>query len=85
MGITIIENYEPEDKGWGIVVGRLRPKPEPKPDVEEPSAESSPSSPRAHRSPQYRIGFGRGFAGPRLSSESEGDRAPPGGSAQVPS
>ena len=28
-GVTIIENYVPPDKGWGIVVGRfMRPKPE---------------------------------------------------------
>jgi hypothetical protein len=28
MSIKVIENYEPPDEGWGIVVGRFRPKPE---------------------------------------------------------
>jgi hypothetical protein len=32
VGLRIIENYKPPDDGWGIVIGRLRPKPEPKPD-----------------------------------------------------
>jgi hypothetical protein len=35
-GTTEIENYEPPDKGWGIVIGRFRPRPEPKPEAEEP-------------------------------------------------
>lgn len=29
MSVKVIENYEPDDRGWGIVVGRLMPKPEP--------------------------------------------------------
>jgi hypothetical protein len=31
---TEIENYEPPDEGWGIVVGRFMPRPEPKPEPE---------------------------------------------------
>lgn len=28
MGSTEIENYEPDDRGWGVVLGRFMPKPE---------------------------------------------------------
>jgi hypothetical protein len=31
----VIENYEPDDRGWGIVIGRSMQKPEPKPESEE--------------------------------------------------
>jgi hypothetical protein len=37
-GFTPIENYEPPDKGWGIVVGRLMPKP---PEPEEQQADDA--------------------------------------------
>jgi hypothetical protein len=31
VSVKIIENYEPDDRGWGIVVGRfMQPTPEPK-------------------------------------------------------
>jgi hypothetical protein len=29
-GSTEIENYEPSDEGWGIVIGPFMQKPEPK-------------------------------------------------------
>jgi hypothetical protein len=38
-GLTEIENYEPSDKGWGVVIGRFMRKPEPKPEHEDDSAE----------------------------------------------
>ena len=41
MPSTVIENYEPEDKGWGIVIGPLftqRPTP---PSEEQRDDESS--------------------------------------------
>lgn len=38
MGNTVIENYEPDDKGWGIVLG---PFMRPKPDAEEPLDEDA--------------------------------------------
>jgi hypothetical protein len=37
-GFTEIENYEPSDTGWGVVVGRFTPKP-PAP-VEPPADEA---------------------------------------------
>jgi hypothetical protein len=36
-GNTVIEDYEPPDDGWGTVIGRFMPRPEPK--AEEQPAE----------------------------------------------
>jgi hypothetical protein len=38
-GAREIPNYEPSDKGWGVVVGPLREPPAPKPQAEEQPAE----------------------------------------------
>ena len=42
MGNTVIENYEPPDKGWTIVLGTLRTKPEPKPEALDEPEEQEP-------------------------------------------
>jgi hypothetical protein len=34
MGTTEIEDYIPPARGWGIALGRLRPKPEAEPERE---------------------------------------------------
>jgi hypothetical protein len=31
MPNRVIEDYQPDDEGWGVVVGRLAPKPEQEP------------------------------------------------------
>jgi hypothetical protein len=43
MPSTVIENYEPPDEGWSVSLGRLRPKPEPKPEVSDETAQQSVS------------------------------------------
>lgn len=40
MPSTEIENYKPDDRGWGVVVGRFMPKPEPKREHEDDSQSS---------------------------------------------
>jgi len=39
-GFTEIENYEPSDEGWGIVIGSLTQKPEPRPEHDDRDAEA---------------------------------------------
>jgi hypothetical protein len=39
-GDTEIEDYEPDDRGWGVVVGRLMPKPEHEDDAPKDSQSS---------------------------------------------
>jgi hypothetical protein len=36
----VIEGYEPDDRGWGMVIGRFRPKPEPKLEDDQPEPEN---------------------------------------------
>jgi hypothetical protein len=40
-GFTEIENYEPPNEGFRIVLGRFMAKPEPKPHAEEPRDEDA--------------------------------------------